>query len=227
ARSAGSSAASGSGAAACSLATAGVAAGAAASLGVAVASLAGAGAALGAGAASLVATAAAPAAAAASLAVPAVGAPASCAMAEALLAAARIRAKAVLAKMRPKRGPFMRTLSQQFLRTRGYVRGPTFRSTAPSECEPDVDSLFEATAEQIIAGEFGLIAGEFGRFWFVVTRSQRASDFFLNNCHRITTQALSYPRVPHRVRARRVCGKAWSVRCATAARPPTSDRGNG
>jgi hypothetical protein len=32
-----------------------------------------------------------------------------------------------------------------------------------------VDSPIEA-AEQMIAGEFGLIAGEFGRFWFVVTR---------------------------------------------------------
>ena len=209
-------------------------------MGVAVASLAAAGAALCAGAASLVDTAAAPAAAAASLVVaavargtagasleeafgPATGAPASCAMAEALLAAARIRAKAVLAKMRSKRGPFIGTLSQKFLRTRVYVLGPTFRSTAPSGCEPDVDSPIEATAEQIIAGEFGLIAGEFGRFWFVVTRPQRVS----HNCHRITTRALSYSRFPHQVRASRVCDKASSVRCATAARPRTSDRGNG
>jgi len=50
--------------------------------------------------------------------VAAVGAPVSCAVAEALVSAARIKAKAVLAKMRSKRGPFIRTLSQKFLRTR-------------------------------------------------------------------------------------------------------------
>jgi hypothetical protein len=39
-------------------------------------------------------------------------------VAEALVSVARIKAKAVLAKMRSKRGPFIRTLSQKFLRTR-------------------------------------------------------------------------------------------------------------
>src|SRR5262245_24437032 len=45
-------------------------------------------------------------------------------MAEALLAAARTRAKAVLAKMRSKRGPLIRTLSQKFPRTRVTCEPP-------------------------------------------------------------------------------------------------------
>src|SRR5262249_60511906 len=60
------------------------------------------------------------------------------------------------------------------LRAGPYVYDPP----APSGCEPDVDSPIAATDEQIIAGEFGLIAGELGRFWCVVTRPQRASQFF-------------------------------------------------
>ena len=43
--------------------------------------------------------------------------------------------------------------------------------------KPDVDSPIEA-AEQMIAGEFGLIAGELGRFWFVLTRLRGASQYF-------------------------------------------------
>jgi hypothetical protein len=49
-----------------------------------------------------------------------------------------------------------------------------------------VDSPAEATAEQMIAGEFGLIAGEFGRFWFLSLARNGPANFFLNNCHRIT-----------------------------------------
>src|SRR5262249_49699612 len=74
-------------------------------------------------------TAGAPAAAAASLAVAAVGVPVSCAVAEALVSAARIKAKAVLAKMRSKRGPFIRALSQKFLRTRLTCGALRLRST--------------------------------------------------------------------------------------------------
>src|SRR5262249_16712612 len=98
---------------------------------------------------------------------------------------------------------------------------PRSNQAAPSGCEPDVDSPTEATAED----------SHCGRIWSSLARCRLRATckpvFFLRKCHRITTQALSYPRVPHRVRANRVCGKAWSVRCATAARPRTSDRGNG
>src|SRR5262249_49605151 len=139
-----------------------------------------------AGAVSRAPSAAAPAAAAVSLDVAAAGAPASCAVAEAPICVARIKAKAVLAKMRSKRGPFIRTLSQKFPQTRATCG--TLRSVppAPSRCEPDVDSPIEAT-EQIIAGEFGLIAGEVGRFWPLSAACNGRANSFLNNCHRITT----------------------------------------
>jgi hypothetical protein len=110
-------------------------------LGAAVASLAAA------GAVSRVASAAAPAAAAVSLDVAAVGAPTSCAVAEALISAARIRAKAVLAKMRSKRGPLIRTLSQS-------SRGPALPAGPHVQihlrhlgAKSGVDSPIEATAE--------------------------------------------------------------------------------
>jgi hypothetical protein len=68
-------------------------------------------------------------------------------VAEALISAARIRAKAVLAKMRSKRGPFIRTLSQS-------SRGPALPAGPHVQihlrhlgAKPGVDSPIEATAE--------------------------------------------------------------------------------
>src|SRR5215831_5852945 len=140
-------------------------------------------------------------------------------MAEALLAAASTKAKAVLAKMRSKRGPLIRTLSQKFPRTRVTCESPRSDQASP-DCEPDVDSPTETTANAVIGGNFG-------RFWPVVACVPRTVQFFLRKCHRIATQALSHPRFRHRARANRACGKVSSARCATAARPRTSDRGNG
>src|SRR6266540_4240856 len=185
ARSAGSSAARGSGV--CSLATAGLVGAAGASFGEAAASLVSAVPALG--AASLADSAAAPAMAAASLGLPAValgaacaavsatccaagaiavgapaGAPASCAMAP--IGAARIRARAVLAKRRSKRGPLIWTFSQ--------FRRPLVTGEAPRSDQlrhPNAKAGLDSRLEQ-------LVAREFGQFWRAVTCLQPALQFF-------------------------------------------------
>src|SRR5712691_9715832 len=93
-------------------------------------------------------------------------------MAEAPIGAARIKARAVLAKMRSKRGPLIRTVSQKFPRTPRDVRGPTFRFT----CAIRVRNLtwIRPPRQQLEA----VITGEFGRFWPVVACLQRVSRFF-------------------------------------------------
>src|SRR5262249_44880824 len=90
----------------------------------------------------------------------AAGAPASCAMAEAPIGAARIKARAVLVKMRSKRGPLIRTLSQNCRGPRVTREAPRSNQAAPSGCEPDVDSPTEATAED----------SHCGRIWSILAR---------------------------------------------------------
>src|SRR5262245_33949142 len=80
-------------------------------------------------------------------------------MAEAPMGAARINARAVLAKMRSKRGPLIWTVSQKFPRDPRDVRGPR-SDQAPSGCEPDVDSPTQATAE----------GSHCGRIWSILAR---------------------------------------------------------
>src|SRR6516162_9309246 len=80
-------------------------------------------------------------------------------MAEAPMGAARINARAVLAKMRSKRGPLIWTVSQKFPRDPRDVRGPR-SDQAPSGCEPDVDSPTQATAR----------GSHCGRIWSILAR---------------------------------------------------------
>src|SRR5215467_14511383 len=80
-------------------------------------------------------------------------------MAEAPMGAARINARAVLAKMRSKRGPLIWTVSQKLPRDPRDMRGPR-SDQAPSGCEPDVDSPTEATAED----------SHCGRIWSILAR---------------------------------------------------------
>src|SRR6516162_4706096 len=75
------------------------------------------------------------------------------------MGAARINARAVLAKMRSKRGPLIWTVSQKFPRDPRDVRGPR-SDQAPSGCEPDVDSPTQATAR----------GSHCGRIWSILAR---------------------------------------------------------
>src|SRR5262249_14136584 len=182
-RSAGSSVASGSGAAVCSLATVGADAdtGAAASFGAAAGSLVCAVAALGAAGAAFGGAAAAPAGGAASLgAAPGAAAAAggaadagSCAIPP--IGAARIRASAVLAKK--YRGPLIRTLSQ-FRRT-------LVRCEAPHSHPVALSSFGFARRTNSLPTNL-VNFGPLSPHCFV------RSGVFVKECHRITTKPPSY-----------------------------------
>src|SRR5262249_23387157 len=127
----------------------------------------------GAGAAAAAGRRAPPAAAGFCLGGPAVAlaAPASCAMAEAPMGAARINARAVLAKMRSKRGPLIWTVSQKFPRDPRDVRGPR----SDQARRPGANLTWIRLPRQ---QPKAVIAGEFGRFWPVVACLQRVGRFF-------------------------------------------------
>src|SRR5262249_4746437 len=114
-----------------------------------------------------------PAAAAAGLggAAAAPGAPASCAMAEAPMGAARINARAVLAKMRSKRGPLIWTVSQKFPRDPRDVRGPR----SDQARRPGANLTWIRLPRQ---QPKAVIGGEFGRFGPVGAGLQRGGRFF-------------------------------------------------
>src|SRR5262249_51146145 len=112
-----------------------------------------------------------PAAAAACLGVAtaARGAPASCAMAEAPMGAARINARAVLAKMRSKRGPLIWS-PKNFRGTR-----VTCEAHVQIKRRPGANLTWIRLPRQQLEA---VIAGEFGRFWPVVACLQRVGRFF-------------------------------------------------
>src|SRR5262245_30862027 len=91
-------------------------------------------------------------------------------MAEAPIGAARINARAVLAKMRSKRGPLIQTFSQKFPRD-PRVRGP--RSDQARRPGANLTWIRLPRQQPKV-----VIAGEFGRFWPVVACLQRVGRFF-------------------------------------------------
>src|SRR6516225_6589518 len=92
-------------------------------------------------------------------------------MAEAPIDAARINARAVLAKMRSKREPLIWTVSQKFPRAPRDVRGPR----SDQARRPGANLAWIRLPRQ---QPKAVIAGEFGRFWPVVACLQRVGRFF-------------------------------------------------
>src|SRR5262245_1063493 len=91
-------------------------------------------------------------------------------MAEAPMGAARVNARAVLAKMRSKRRPLIWTVSQNFRGTR-----VTCEAHVQIKRRPGANLTWIRLPRQ---QPKAVIAGEFGRFWPVVACLQRVGRFF-------------------------------------------------